>query len=262
MNPAQITPVILSWNEEANIGRTLQRLGWAKRVVVIDSGSKDRTLEIIGQFPNVEVFIRPFDTHTLQWNYGMAQAGTPWILSLDSDYLVTEEVRKEIEALPESSDVVAYWIPLLYCVEGRPLKGSLLPPRLALFRHDAAHYVQDGHTQMLEAHGPTASLQNGIWHDDRKPLARWLEAQIRYAALEAEKLRGKTWGELGWPDRIRRMIVVAPILAPLLAWLRGAMFDGRRGLYYVLQRMLAEVVLSLYLAERPAESIQARSQQP
>jgi len=251
MNLAHITPLVLTWNEEANIGRTLRRLDWAPRVVVIDSGSQDRTSEICREFPNVEIFVRPFDTHANQWNFGLEQIKTPWIFSLDADYLLSPELMDEIRNLSDSPGVVAYGFPLLYCIEGRPLKGTLLPPRLALFRLDSARYIQDGHTQLLVAKGPTAALRDGIWHDDRKPLARWLEAQSRYAALEEKKLRDTPWRELNWADRIRQWVVVAPVIVPLLAWLvRGAIFDGRRGLFYVFQRLLAEVILSLYLLAR------------
>jgi len=251
MNLADVTPLVLTWNEDANIGRTLRALAWASRVVVIDSGSIDRTREICAGFPNVGIFVRPFDTHSNQWNFGLDQVPTPWVFSLDADYVPSPELMAEIAALPDSSGVIAYRIPLLHCVEGRPLRGSLLPARLALFQRGSARYIQDGHTQSLAATGPTAALRGGIWHDDRKPLDRWLEAQSRYAALEVKKLRGTPWRELGWADRARLCIVVAPVAAPLLAWLgRGAVLDGRRGLFYVFQRLLAEVVLSLALLER------------
>ena len=58
----QITPVILTYNEAANIGRTLERLAWAREVVVVDSLSTDDTVAIAGRFPNTRVVQRPFDT--------------------------------------------------------------------------------------------------------------------------------------------------------------------------------------------------------
>jgi len=253
MNLAQITPLILTWNEEANIGRVLRRLDWAARIVVVDSGSRDRTLEICREFPQLEIFERSFDTFASQCNFGLGLVKTPWVLSLDADYLLTPELVDEMKGLPDDPEAAAYFVSLLYCIEGTPLKGSLLPPRPVLFRLGSAHYVEDGHAHRLIVQGPTDALRAGIWHDDRKPLVRWLEAQNRYAAQEARKLQTTPWRELGWPDRIRRWVVVAPILVPLLAYIRGAIFDGRRGLFYVFQRLLAEVVLSIYLLEKPLE---------
>ena len=60
---ADITPVILTYNEAANIGRSLERLAWAREVVIVDSGSTDDTLAIAARFPNVRMVHRPFDTH-------------------------------------------------------------------------------------------------------------------------------------------------------------------------------------------------------
>src|SRR5438309_11601904 len=64
-----LTVLILTSNEEVNIGRVMDRLKWAGRVIVIDSYSTDRTLEIVNQYPNTDVFPRKFDTHARQWNY-------------------------------------------------------------------------------------------------------------------------------------------------------------------------------------------------
>jgi glycosyltransferase involved in cell wall biosynthesis len=69
---ADITPVILTYNEAANIGRSLERLTWAREVVVVDSGSTDDTLAIVARFPNARVVKRPFDTHAQQWRFATA----------------------------------------------------------------------------------------------------------------------------------------------------------------------------------------------
>ncbi|MGB2788468.1 MAG: glycosyltransferase, partial [Dokdonella sp.] len=70
----RITPLILTWNEEANIARTLAKLAWAREVVVVDSGSTDSTHAICESFPNVRLVARPFDNHATQWNYGLKEA--------------------------------------------------------------------------------------------------------------------------------------------------------------------------------------------
>ena len=63
--------MILTLNEEANIGRTLAKLTWAERILIVDSGSTDRTLEIVRQFPQAEVIRRDFDTAAVQCNCGL-----------------------------------------------------------------------------------------------------------------------------------------------------------------------------------------------
>ena len=72
-----ITPLVITYNEAPNIARTLDRLLWARRIVVIDSGSTDETLEIVRSYPQAEVIHRPFDDFASQCNFGIAQVATP-----------------------------------------------------------------------------------------------------------------------------------------------------------------------------------------
>ncbi len=92
---AEVTPVVLSYNEEANIGRCLEQLSWARRVVLVDSKSTDKTLSLAESFGNVDVFERSFDDHASQWNFGLKQVQTPWVLSLlnSSQKLKTSKQR-------------------------------------------------------------------------------------------------------------------------------------------------------------------------
>jgi len=99
--------------------------------------------------------------------------------------------------------------------------------------------------------GPAALLAGQILHDDRKPLARWLVAQARYMDLEAEKLIATRGKGLRWADRIRKAIVFSPPLVFLYVLIvKRAIFDGRAGLYYAVQRTVAEMILSLQLLQR------------
>lgn len=242
-----ITPVILTFNEAPNIERTLNHLTWAKKIVVIDSHSTDETLDILKYYPQVQVFQRQFDTHANQWNYGLQQVQTEWILSLDADYNLTDALVQEISTLSQSA-ADSYSARFQYCVFGQPLRGAILPPRTVLFRKNKATYVDDGHTQLLQVDGSTEMLLGYIRHDDRKPLSRWLWAQDRYALLEAQKLRATPLDQLGWNDRIRRHKVIAPLLVLLYCLiLRRGILDGRAGWYYAFQRMLAETLLSIHL---------------
>ena len=104
-----ITPMILTFNEEANIGRTLAKLTWAKRILVIDSGSTDRTLEIIGQHPQAVVFRRDFDSAASQCNFGLTHIDSEWVLSLDADYVLSDGLILEIESLRPTDNIRGFW---------------------------------------------------------------------------------------------------------------------------------------------------------
>lgn len=246
----QVTPLILTYNEALNLDRTLNKLTWAQQIVIIDSYSTDKTLDIVDNYPQIQLFQRQFDTHAHQWNYGLEQVSSEWVLSLDADYILTDHLIAEIKALPSDPAVNGYFIPFKYCIFGQPLRGSILPPRQALFRKNQSRYIDDGHTQLLQVQGNSATLSSYIYHDDRKPLSRWLWAQDRYMVIEAKKLLETPDNQLGWSDRIRKQKFLAPFIILLYClFVKGGILDGWRGWYYAFQRMLAETLLAMRLLE-------------
>ena len=250
---ADITPVILTYNEAANIGRSLERLTWAKEVVIVDSASTDDTLVIAGRFPNVRTVQRPFDTHAQQWRFAVEETGivSDWILRLDADYMVEPALRDELASLSPAAATAAYEIAFTYCIDGRPLRGSLYPALPVLFRRGKAGFVQDGHTEKLRIDGAVVRLSNRLLHDDRKSLERWLQSQSRYQAQEADKLLSRSWSELSWPDRLRRTRFLGPLaVAVHCLFVKGLIFDGSAGLLYTAQRVTADLILSMHLLRR------------
>jgi len=249
----EISVLILTYNEEQNIARTLEALTDFTDVVVLDSGSSDSTLDIVSEYPNARVVSRPFDSHAMQWNYGLFATGTHrnWVLALDADYVVSKRLIAEIGSLRPESTTSGYRIGFRYCVFGRPLSGSLYPPNIALFKRDRAHFIQEGHTQRAVVVGDIHSLQGKIDHDDRKPLSRWLASQANYARIEADHLSDMPWRHLKFQGKVRRLIVVAPLLVPVYCLsIRRGFLDGWPGLYYAMQRGIAEAILAIHLLER------------
>jgi len=247
-----ITPVLLTYNEAANIGRTLARLAWADDIVVVDSFSTDETVDLVRNYPQVRVFRRAFDTHALQWTYATQETDikTEWILALDADYVVSEPLVDELRVLNPPAAVAAYSVAFRYCVYGRPLRASLYPPVQALFRRSEARYVQDGHTQRLVIQGVVPRLEGKIFHDDRKPLERWLNSQQRYAKLEAQHILSTRRELLGFNARMRLTGWAAPISVFFYVLLvKGCLFEGWPGWLYVLQRALAETMIALAVVE-------------
>jgi glycosyltransferase involved in cell wall biosynthesis len=258
-----LTALILTYNEQENIRRALEALVWVPKVIVVDSFSNDRTLEIARSFPNVQVVQRVFDTHANQWNAGLDRIDTEWALTLDADYVLTAELQEEIKKLEPASDLALYWGEFDYCIFGRPLRASIYPPRVVLFRTKRARYVNEGHTQQLRVKGKLAKLQGKIWHDDRKPLSRWFQSQDRYSEIEATYLEqvigGKEQGagrtEVSRLDKLRKWMIVVPLAMPIyLLLVRGLIFDGWNGWYYAFQRTVAEMMLSLRLLETKLRS--------
>jgi glycosyltransferase involved in cell wall biosynthesis len=249
----EITGLVLTFNEAPNIARTLGKLSWLERVIVIDSHSTDTTAQIAAAFANVRVIARPFTSHEDQWNFGLDQAGiaSEWVLALDADYVLTDDVIEEIQALDPAAATAGYSASFDYCIDGRPLRGAAYPPVTVLYRRARARYAQDGHTQRVRIDGAVMPLQGHILHDDRKSLTHWLGAQVRYMRLEADKLAGAPAGTLGLADQLRRWIVVAPPAMFVYCYLvRGGILDGKAGLFYALQRAASELILSLFLVRR------------
>ena len=249
----RVTPIILTRNEEPNISSRLKELSWAADIVVVDSCSDDGTLDIISAFPQVRVFQHAFESHVLQWNFALQETGikNEWVLALDADYHLPAAFIEELQGLTPHEETVGYQARFGYCINGRPLRSGVYPPKIVLHRRARAAYVHDGHTQRLLIDGRIEQLKTRLFHDDRKSLRSFIEAQQRYALLESKKIRSADPKDLSLPDRIRRMRVAAPAAAFLYCWIiRGGILDGWAGLYYACQRMFAELLLALYLLDR------------
>jgi glycosyltransferase involved in cell wall biosynthesis len=241
----RITPLILTYNEVPNIARVLQGLSWAREIVVVDSFSDDETVRIASSFPNVRVVQRAFDNHRNQWEFGLKETGisTPWVLALDADYVVTDELIAELRTLEPNCD--GYRAKFIYCINGKRLRSGIYPPVTVLYRREAATYVQDGHTQRVAIDGEINELREPLLHDDRKPFRRWFSSQSKYTELEAQKLLTTDPHELQFRDRLRRWrFIVPPAMLFYCLVVRGGILDGPAGFYYAFQRAMAELMLS------------------
>jgi len=248
-----LTVVILTFNEERNIARTMEQLRSVPEILVVDSNSSDRTLDIVRSFPQARLVQRTFTTHAEQWNFAVHETGltSDWVLALDADYFIPEDALDEIRNLDPGGEPDGYQARFRFAVWGRPLRGALYPPVTVLFRRTKGHYLQDGHTQRLKLHGSLRTLTKRFVHDDRKSLSHWISAQDRYMVLEASTIASKPWPDLSLPDKVRCLPPLAPIAVFFSCYfIKLGFLDGRAGLYYALQRTLAETLLALRLIEK------------
>jgi hypothetical protein len=247
-----ITPVLLTLDEAPNLRRTLSTLEWARRVVIVDSGSTDGTRDQAASFANVAWFERPFDGYGRQWSYAIHQTGidTPFVLALDADMPVPAALRDELGTLAARDDMAGVVIGFQYCVGGRPLPGSVYPPQLRLLRVGEVDIGEEGHKHLFRTQGPVTVARARLLHDDRKPLERFVASQLRYSAAEAARLAtaGRPARLMDW---LRLYLPGCPVLVGLLSYVRaGGPFSGPAATRYALERLLFEALLRARLMDQ------------
>lgn len=243
-----ITPVVLTYNEAPNIGRSLEGLSWAKRVVIVDSGSTDATETLARAVSNVAWYTRPFDSHAAQWNFAIRATDitTPYVLALDADYRVTREFVRECQQAFLPGEYEAGIAAFDYQVLGRVLMGSVYPAKPVIFQPSSLRIEQPGHSQEMRVDGRVYTFGARLIHDDRKPVGRFVASQIEYSRLEAERLAG---GARRWQDRVRRTGLM-PLVSGLAAYLRaGGPLRGASALRYAYERTVFECILAMRVLE-------------
>jgi glycosyltransferase involved in cell wall biosynthesis len=245
-----VTPLVLTWNEEANIARTLSALEWAREVVILDSGSCDRTREFAAAFPNVRWETRPFDAHAAQWRHGVHHSGirTDYVLALDADYQVPRAFVDELESRFLRGDFAGGVAGFEYHVRGRRLWGTLYPAKIVVFRRADVDIAQAGHTQEVGVRGATYRFTSRLIHDDRKSAERFAASQARYAALEADRLAGQEGGR--WQDSARRWGLMPYLVGPGSYFLAGGPFTAGAARQYARERVAFERLLARELSKR------------
>jgi glycosyltransferase involved in cell wall biosynthesis len=246
----KITPVVLTYNEASNIGRTLDALRWAGTVIVLDSGSTDKTKEIVSTYANAQWFEKAFDSHQAQWEYAIRQTGidTEYVLALDADMEITPAFKDELGETFLPGKFSGGEVPFVYSYYGRHLIGSLYPNQIRVFRVQDVLITQVDHTQHFAVTGAVYKFRNRVIHDDRKPLERWVAAQLSYQVLNDEAIGNGGSSRLKYS--LRRTGLVPPLVG-LLAYLRsGGPFGGAASARYAYERMVCESLLAIRLMNR------------
>jgi glycosyltransferase involved in cell wall biosynthesis len=245
-----LTALILTKNEEPNLNRVLKKLTWLEKVVILDSFSTDSTIEIASSYPNVVLHQRAFDTFATQCNYGLSLITSEWVLSLDADYVLTDNFIAEAKKFIQDRNKTAYMVRFKFLVFGKKLLGDNTTPRAVLFRLSKCNYYDDGHCHRLSINGDIGNFNSYILHDDRKSLSRWLSNQDGYSIKESEKLLNSGSAPLSLSSKIRKTKVLAPFIVFFhCLFVKGLIFNGWIGWHYTLQRTLVEILLAIRLIE-------------
>jgi glycosyltransferase involved in cell wall biosynthesis len=224
----KITATVITLNEEHNIAAALESLAWADEIIVVDSESSDRTVEIARRFTD-RVYVRPWPGYSAQKNFASEQASNDWIFSLDADERVSEELAREIEQLERGGepDAAAFQMPRLTFYLGRWIKHSGWHPdyKVRLYDRKRASWRGDYVHETLEADGKVERLSGGLLHYTVRNASEHHLRMDRYTTLAAQQSYSQG----------KRASIGSLFVSPVIVFLRSYVFklgflDGVPGL--------------------------------
>ena len=228
-----LSVAMIAMNEEANLPRTLDSVKWADEIILVDSGSRDRTLEIAQSF-GAKTSYHAFLGHGEQKNVALDLCTQDWVLLLDADEVLTPALQDEIrQTLSAEPPYAAYWIPRLNLILGRSMRhGGFYPDhKLRLFRRGAARLSEAvGPHSTPQFDGPKGTLKHDMLHYAYPDLAVYLEHMNRYSSEIAGLLAAK-----GRTSRSLPAFLWNAVLNPWATFVYNYVFrlgflDGREGL--------------------------------
>ena len=227
-----ISVAIVAMDEEANIGRTLASVAWADEIVLVDSGSKDRTCEIARE-RGARVIVEPWRGYVAQKQYAIDLCTKDWILLLDADEEVSPALADEIRAaIADPNSVIGYRLPRKNLFLGRWMRhGGFYPdPKLRLFRRGqgfvTGHDPHDRCELKPEVPQQTRQLKNAMVHYTYPNLTLYLAHMNRYSSLGAQRAVSKGHRSFSFVN-----IVLRPLSTFIYNYFfRVGFLDGREGL--------------------------------
>lgn len=184
-----ISAVLIVKNEEAAIGPCLDALKWCDEVLVIDSGSADRTVEM-ARARGARVMSHEWAGYGKQKDFAVKQASNDWVLCIDADEIVSAELRASIKAAMQQPAHRAYEMPRCNRFLGRYLRhGEGYPDwNLRLFDRRVARWSEDAVHENVITREKAGRLEGDLLHDSAESLHAYLDKQNRYTSLQAEAL--------------------------------------------------------------------------
>ncbi len=191
MNKLSVT--IITLNEEKRLETCLESVRWADEIVIVDSFSSDRTIEIAKKF-GCKIFQKNFEGFGNLKNYAVSQASNTWVLNIDADERVSEGLEREIEEVLQDPKYDGYYIPRKCFVGKKWIKyaGQWPDYQLRLFRKDRGGFQDRLVHERVMVRGDTACLRNPIIHRNYDSWHHYFVKSNFYSTKEAQELLSKT----------------------------------------------------------------------
>ncbi len=223
----KITATIITLNEERHIVRAIESLRCCDEILVLDSGSADRTMELAGKL-GARIIESPWRGYAGQKNWAAEQAAYDWILSLDADEALSEALEGEIWNLKKNGPKFdAYTMPRLAQYLGRWILHSGWYPdrKVRLYHRTKAKWVGDFVHESVHVRGRVGHLDSSLLHFTCDSLSEHLRSMDRYTTLAAEELVSRKTA-VGW-----RHLILDPTSTFLKTYfLQAGFLDGVEGL--------------------------------
>jgi glycosyltransferase involved in cell wall biosynthesis len=189
---ANLSVIIITKNEEANIRACIESVAWADEIIVVDSGSSDATVEICREL-GAQVYVHDWPGFGMQKNRALGYATKDWVFSIDADERVTHELREGIQSAMQRGQAEGYEIPRLSSFCGRYMHHSGWYPDyvLRLFRRGSGKFSDDLVHERVIVNGPIAKLQQLLLHESFRDLEQLLAKINHYSTASAQMLHRK-----------------------------------------------------------------------
>ena len=230
MSRLPISVCIIASNEAHRIGRTLDSVqGWTREIILaIDDKVADGTDKIAVNY-GAKVFSQPWAGHAAHRNFASSHATQPWLLAIDADEVVSEELREEIIAAfhNQKSDVAAYSFPRLSFFGGRWIRhGNWYPDRkVRLWRQDAGRWEGDPHEKLV-LRGDVVQLRADLFHFSNENIDQLLSKISVVSTIFVRQCQTRQ-RRTGWTD-----LTIRPLWKFFRAYfLRRGFLDGWPGYF-------------------------------
>lgn len=188
---ASLSVVMICYNEEENIREALESVRFSDEIVVVDSGSTDRTVAICREYTDRIVF-QPWLGFSEQKNRALSHATHDWVFVLDADERVPPPLQKELLSLLEGPPpLLGYSVPRKNFFRGHWIRyGGWYPDHtLRFFNRRKGRFADRAVHERVEVNGPTGTLKNPIDHYTYRDLSDYMMRMQRYSSLAAEEMR-------------------------------------------------------------------------
>jgi glycosyltransferase involved in cell wall biosynthesis len=186
----KISIVIITYNEERRIRQTIESAKWCDEIVVVDSGSIDKTLDICKEYSNCKIYSQVFLGYGLQKKIAIEKASNDWVLSIDADEVITDALRNELISIPSNPviPVVGFYVPVTLVFMNKIFRFGCENKKLHLrfFNKREGNFDACNLHESVNINGHTLNLKNELLHYSYHDIHHYFQKFNEYTSKFAD----------------------------------------------------------------------------